>query len=261
MKNRITQQVARKEFDGSFIYKIFDLLDGEVVNLRTVRQTGDYFEYTTELSMKEQEFVYSDTIQELKTGINREFALVTLSEYEENLEGNIRKILEATALVDEDTIDIRSVGGHNFAFTQTEGDVGVPLVRYVFGDPKGRVGYEGPLPNDETMLAVLAIELVERPYDKEAEQVYQIGPNEYIVLAEYKGLTVVTPLLLQEQEDGELSWLSNTDLLKFIHVDEDGNAHLLNEEANAEVFPETKDAQDFLEEKTKSATERVIMTN
>lgn len=263
LNKRIKQNVAKKTINGQTIYKVIDLLDGEIANVRAVRRNGSDFNLMLDLTRAEEKFVFDDMLVELESGYERDKAIKSVKEYEKKVEYHLKNVLESTALIDTEAIDIRTIAGHTYAIVHNVQKEGVPIIHYVYGDMNGRIYYNGPLPSDLSIHGLIMFSLVNQPYDKNNkypdEQVYQIGPNEYLLLAEYKDLIVTVPMLLQEEKDGELSWTTNVDLLRFIELDKDNQPVFIDKPED--VFPEISDAHKFMGEKTKGVTERVILKN
>ena len=261
MKNRITQKVSRKEIDGNYIYKVMDLIDGQIANIRAVRQIGDSYVYALELNKEAREYIDSEPVLETEDGTEYQKALDTVKTYERNLEKNIRTILSVTALIDAESIDIRTLAGHTYALIKNKDDEIVPMIQYVYGDADGRVFYNGPLPSDSAIHGIIQLDLIDKPYDAHegfpGEQLYQIGANEYGMIAKHGEIFVSIPMMLQEEEDGELSWTTNADFYRFISPSEQGGFKFIDKPED--VFKTLGEAHEYLGEITKNATARVVM--
>lgn len=263
MKKRITQQITRKHINGSNIYKVVDLIDGAIANIRAVRQVGDEFTYALELSLAEREYMDSDLIFEIEEGPEFNKALEVVKTYEKNIEENIKTILSVTALVDTESIQVRTIAGHTYVLTKNLDKEIVPMIQYVYGDSDGRIFYHGPLPNDSAIHGIIQLDLIKNPFEIHEkypeEQLYQIGGNEYGVIAKHGDIFVTIPIMLQEEEDGEISWTTNADYYRFIDTNEQGDFIFIDKPED--VFPTLSDAHAYLGEITKNATERVVMKN
>lgn len=252
----LQQQIAHKEFDGYSLFRVYDLLNNEVVNIRAVRENDGNFELAMDINKNEEEFMFGTGISELYTGPDYENVIQTLRDSEENTAKNLKSILKATSGIDMERTDLRVVAGHVYAISLQEEMASAPQIQFAFGDTNGRIIYHGPIPNDEGIVKSIKLGLVNNRFLKKGDQVFQTGVNEYLIIAKHKEITILVPAMLQEEEDGMLSWVSSIDLIEYVGEDEEGHTVLIGN--SDKVFESSEEAQTFLKEKTAELTKLLV---
>lgn len=246
------QHLSHKAFEGYDLFRIHDIIDGTLNNLRAVRYAKGKCEVVLDTTPTEADFLFDEGDIHLYAGDKAETVMTVLKAHEEQVEKHLKSIMNQTAYVDVDTLDIRTIAGHTYALFEDDRGLGVPRVNYAFGASDGRLVSYGPVPNDWNLTSLI-LDLIESPaYD---EHMYQTGASEYLVLKEHKGVYVSVPLFLHEEESGQLGWASDVKYFRYF-LYKDGNASQINKPDT--VFTKDEDAQEFMKNITTEIGERVL---
>lgn len=251
----INQHVSRQEMDGYDLFRIHDIVNDKLTNLRAVRKTGDTFTLLLTLTEAEAAFIYDEADIHLYQGPDTDRVLETLRTQEKAVETNIHTILRVSSYVDADSIETRTVAGHTYAISENDVTPTVPRVDYTFGDADGRIIQYGPIPEEQSLEALL-LSLLTVPYSEAAQPIYQIGASEYITVVPHDEFLVSVPLFLHREEGGQLGWASDGAYFRYFHRDADGHMRLVSKPDT--MFPEEADLQAFLEAATVQATATIL---
>lgn len=252
------QEIIEKEFNGYKLYKVNDVLSGSVVNSRAVKEVDGKYELLLKPNKKEEEFMTNQNQRLLFAGPNREKILEPLRVQEQATANNIMKVLSLTANIDMERTDVRIVAGHVYVIALNELAPEVPQIQYVFGDEEGKIAYHGPVFNDEGIIYSIIMGVVNNPYFKEGPSIFQITGHDYLTITENNGVTVAVPLMLQEEKDGTISWVSNTDLMLYVEKDDDSGELVISENSQT-AFKSIKEAQSFLSVQSKELTDLLLL--
>lgn len=252
------QEIIEKKFDGYRVFKVNDVLSGRVVNSRAVKEVGGKYEILLQANKKEEMFLQEQNHQLLYGGPNREDILKPLREHEQSTANNVLTVLSVTSNIDMERTDIRIVAGHVYAIAFNTLAPEAPQIQYVFGDEEGKIAYHGPVFNDEGIMFSVIMGLINNPYFKSGQRIFQITGHDYLVIAKHEGIDVAIPLMLQEEKEGAVSWVSNVDMFLYVENDEDtGELKISSESKHA--FKSNEQAQSFLSKQTQNITELLLL--
>lgn len=249
---KTNQHISVKTINGKDIFRIHDAIDGHVANVRAVEKVNDAFTVMLDLTDDEAAFIHSPEDIHLYMGSDTPKVEEAIRVHEQAVEANMKEMMRRTAYTCEDTLDVRTIAGHTYVISDDTRDSFVPRVDYAFGASDGKIIHYGPVP-EAINIASLVLDIIEHPHGENT--LYQIGPSEYLSLTTVKNTIVSIPLLLSQEESGQLAWSSDNQYFRYF-IKQDGHATMI--EKPDTLFKDTAEAQAYLEEVAKVATDRVL---
>ena len=214
------QFISRKVMDGYKLYRVHDIINGVLANIRAIKQYDDNYQVVLQLNKEDAEFIHSEGDIQVYDGPEVEKVFKALTKHEEDVERHIVNIMTSTANTNAKTLDVRNVAGHLFVISEMELVNNVPLIEYTYGESDGRIVYYGPVLQQHDIEFIIG-NLLEDPFVGQngmKEQFFQISPNEYIGIIAHNNMYISVPLFLVEGNDGKLEWASSIDYLRYYNV-------------------------------------------
>lgn len=260
------QIISHKSMGHYELYRIHDIMDGVLVNVRAVKQYGDYFTVAIYLNEEENKFIFSDEDIHMYEGLHAESVKQALEEQTKNIEQNISQIMKVTANTNVESVDVRTVGGHTFVITEDDRDIGIPRIQTAYGESDGRITYYGEIPQQQDIEFLVAnlieeeyadriLRDEERSYDDDVNQFFQISASEYIAIVD----EVLVPLFLYQDEEGNVGFVGDINHFRYYKNTEHGIS--LDMEPDNVYYNDEVAANKFLEQVIKELKNRLRTTN
>lgn len=250
---KLEQQIIMKEIHGVEVYKVLDILNGHVLNVRGVRRIGEELELISSFTEEEFKFLDDKTLGAIHVSELNEKIIQLLREQEQITANNLMTVLNVTSGIDTSRTSTRIVAGHVYALTYHLYHSVIPQIQFAIGDETGKLSYHGPVINDDSIFDAIMLGIYNNPItDSEIEeQFYQTGQSEYLILTKINNTTVIVPVFLQEEDGGSLSWSSNLGYARYIEESDKG---VIISNTSTEGFKDDNDMKDFLNKTTEKLT-------
>lgn len=211
--------VSKKVISNNTFYRIHDVIEGVLVNIRCVKEEGKKLRVINDAStIKGLSDWLNDTdeinpVEEME-GVR---VLKFLAEYQGVVLSNVAKIIDGTENAGA-LLDGISVGGDLFGFVGDTAKKGILRVCYIIGGETGKVTYFGAINKERHMERLIQWFLKE---EDSPTAVYQLNDRDFMGIQDHGKQKAVISLSIKEEE-GKTFFVGGTDNIALYDQDEEG---------------------------------------